>query len=572
MRYATLIALVVALLALRSVVQFETRSSSATLQSPQSIALGDFNHDGKLDMAVAAYLQSTQVSVFLGNGDGTFKPPVLYSAGAGPFSIVAADFNGDGNLDLAVDDFAISGTVSILLGNGDGTFQPAKLYTTPSAPRFVGVGDFNGDHILDLVVVASPYISILFGNGDGTFQSAMSFKPSEDPAGVGIGDFNHDGKLDLAIGEQFGGSQLQIYLGNGNGTFNAGASYSAGPSPNSISVGDFRNNGKLDLAVACGLGELFVYLGNGDGTFQNGVAYVPPGFPGWATAADMNGDGKLDLALANFSLGTSPPTADVSIFLGNGDGTFQAPTNYPSGGENTYIAVGDFNNDQKPDLVVTDSLNNDALVLLNTGVVSFSPTTPLAFPPQLLDAESKELAVRVTNSGTAPLTIPSVTAQGEFKVSDNCGKSVKAGANCTITVRSAPTTQGALTGTVTVRDSASSKPQVIELSGAGTVVEMAPTSLSFGSQSVNTKSAPQQVELTNTGSAALTISDVYVEGQNWTSFSQTNNCGSSVPAGGKCTLTVTFDPVKQGSLKADLDVYNSGGGTFQRVTLSGTGD
>lgn len=101
---------------------------------------------------------------------------------------------------------------------------------------------------------------------------------------------------------------------------------------------------------------------------------------------------------------------------------------------------------------------------------------------------------------------------------------------------------------------------------------MSPTSLSFGTQSVNTKSAPQQVELTNTGSAALTISNVYVEGQNWTSFAQTNNCGSSIPAGGQCTLTATFDPVKKGSLKADLDVYDSGGGTFQRVTLSGSGD
>jgi hypothetical protein len=139
-------------------------------------------------------------------------------------------------------------------------------------------------------------------------------------------------------------------------------------------------------------------------------------------------------------------------------------------------------------------------------------------------------------------------------------------------VRSVPTTEGALTGTVTIHDSASSKPQFIELSGAGTVVELTPMSLSFGTQAVNTTSAPQQVELTNTDASALTISNVYVEGQNWTSFSQTNNCGSSVPAGGTCTLTVTFDPVKKGALKAALDVYDSGGGTFQRVTLSGTGD
>lgn len=571
MRSTVLAALVVPFLALHAVAQFETRGTNAAPLWAQSLALGDFNRDGNLDVAVASPYESV-VSIFLGKGDGTFQPPVLYSAGAGPYSIAVADFNGDGNLDLAVDDFAISGTVSILLGNGDGTFQPAKTYATPSAPFFVSVGDFNGDHILDLVVVASPYISILLGNGDGTFQNAIDFKPLQDPVGVGLGDFNHDGKLDLAIGEQFGGSQLQIYFGNGDGTFREGPAYSVGPSPGSIVVADFRNDGKLDLAAGCSLGELFVYLGNGDGTFQQPVEYLAPGGAYWVAASDLNGDGQLDLATANFSLGTSPPTTEVSVFLGNGDGTFQSPTNYPSGGENRYIAVGDFNNDKKPDLAVVDSLNSDALVLLNTGAVSLSPTTPLIFPPQILNTESKELAVRLTNSGTSMLTVSSINAQGEFKVSDNCGKSVKAGAECTITVRSVPTTEGTLTGTVTIRDGASSKPQVIELSGAGTVVEETPTSLSFGTQAVNTKSAPQQVELTNTGSVALSISNVYVEGQNWTSFSQTNNCGSSVPAGGKCTLTVTFDPVKKGALKADLDVYDSGGGTFQRVTLSGTGD
>ncbi|HEV3304992.1 MAG TPA: FG-GAP-like repeat-containing protein [Candidatus Sulfotelmatobacter sp.] len=552
--------------------QFETRGSSVAPQSPASVAIGDFNRDGKLDMAVASYPQTVDgISVLLGNGDGTFRAPAYYSGGVNPGSLAAADFRGNGLLDLAA---AGANGINILLGNGDGTFQPATQYSIPGAPFFVAAGDFNNDHKLDLVFISFGSIGVMFGNGDGTFQSPIYFSPPHAPSGLGVGDFNHDGKLDLAIGEQFGGSsQVQIYLGNGNGTFQLGNTYAVGVSPNSIAVADLRKNGKLDLAVACsGTGAIFVLLGNGNGTFQQAVSYTGPGFAYWVAVADLNGDGKLDLAGANFSLGTSPPTTEVSIFLGNGDGTFGPPTNYPSGGENTYIAIGDFNNDKKPDLVVTDSLNNDALVLLNTGAVSFSPTTPLVYPPQLLKTESGAQTVTLTNSGTAPLTISSVTAQGEFKVSDNCGKSVNAGAKCTITVHSAPTTEGTLTGTVTIRDSASSKPQVIELSGAGTVVELAPTSLSFGTQPVHTKSAPQQVELSNTGSAALTINVVALENGNWTSFSQSNNCGSSVPAGGACTITVTFDPTKKGSLTADLDVYDSGGGTYQRVTLSGTGD
>lgn len=552
--------------------QFETRSSEAAPQSPASIAVGDFNRDGKLDMAVASYPQTSDgISIMLGNGDGTFGPPVYYSAGTNPGSVATADFRGNGLLDIVA---AGADGIDILLGNGDGTFQPAVQYAIPGAPFFVAVGDFNNDHKLDLVFISFGSVGVMFGNGDGTFQLPIYFSPPHTPSSLGVGDFNHDGKLDLAIGEQFGGtSQVQIYLGDGNGTFQLGETYAVGVSPNSISVADLRKNGKLDLAVACmGSGAIFVLLGNGNGTFRQAVPYTGPGFAYWVVVADLNGDGKLDLAGANFSLGTSPPTTDVSVFLGNGDGTFQPPTNYPSGGENTYISIGDFNNDKKPDLVVTDSLNNDTLVLLNTGVASFSPTTPLVYPPQLLNTASVFQTVTLTNSGTVPLTISSVTAQGEFKVSDNCGKSVNAGAKCTMTVRSVPTTEGTLTGTVSLRDSASSKPQVIELSGAGTVVKLQPVSLNFGPQTIHTKSQPKEVELTNTGGTALNISNVYLEGANWTSFSQTNNCGTSLPAGGKCTLRVTFDPTKKAPLTALLDVYDSGGGMFQSVALAGTGD
>jgi FG-GAP-like repeat/Abnormal spindle-like microcephaly-assoc'd, ASPM-SPD-2-Hydin len=564
---------IVVLLLFPAAAQFETRSTASTSRFPESVAVGDFNRDGKPDLAVAAYFQSDQVAVFLGNGDGTFQMPMGYAAGVAPYSIVAADLNRDGNLDLVVADYAVSGTISVLLGNGDGTFQAAKSYSTTQTPKFVAVGDLNGDGKLDLVVMDSPYVSVMFGNGDGTFQPPINLKPTYEPSALGIGDFNRDGKLDIAVGEQFAGtSQVQIYFGNGDGTFQQGGSYAVGTQPTSIAVASLRGDGKLDLAVACSLSAgVSVLLGNGDGTFQPSVTYLTPDAY-WVAVADLNGDGKPDLAVANFDLPTSPPTTEASVLIGNGDGTFQKAINYPSGGENTFVAIGDFNRDKKPDLVVTDPLNSDVLVLLNTGVVSLSPTTPLTFAPQLLGTESGILTVKLTNTGQSPLTVSSISAQGEYKLSDTCGKAVAAGANCAVNVRSAPTTQGPLTGTVTIHDSASSKPQIIELSGAGTVVQLTPSSLSFSPQTVNTKSSPQQVQLTNTGSAVLTITNVYVEGTNWTSFLQTNNCGSSLAAGASCTLNVTFDPVKKGSLKALLNVYDSGGGTFQSVPLTGTGD
>lgn len=217
----------------------------------------------------------------------------------------------------------------------------------------------------------------MLGNGDGTFQAPINLSASQANYSVGIGDFNRDGKLDLAVGKSL--FQVQIYLGNGDGTFETGDIYDVAEDPNSVAVADFRGNGMLDLAVGCeeGIG-VSVLLGNGDGTFQEAVSYPTPGGAAWVAAGDLNGDGKPDLAVANFGLPISPIT-QVSVYLGNGDGTFQPATNYPSGRENTYIAIADFNNDKQLDLIAIDSLGNDGLVLLNTGVVSLSPTTPRIF-------------------------------------------------------------------------------------------------------------------------------------------------------------------------------------------------
>ncbi len=552
--------------------QFETRTTVPTLRSPESIAVGDFNHDGKADLAVATSFQTTQISVALGNGDGTFQLPISYASGPLPDSIAAADFNHDGNLDLVVTDYGTSNNIGILLGNGDGTFQPPNFFSTPQAPTFVAVADFNNDHKLDLVLIDYPMISVMLGNGDGTFQSPISFMPQQGLTALGVGDFDHDGKLDLAVGKQDGGlSQVQIFLGNGDGTFRAGASYPVGPAPSSVAVADFRHNGKLDLAVACSFGMgVAVLLGNGDGTFQQAVTYSSS-TAYWVTAADLNGDGKLDLAVSNFGVG-SPPVAWASTLLGRGDGTFEPAVTYPAGGEGTNVAVADFNGDKKLDLVVTDAFNNDVVVLLNTGVVSLSPTTPLTYTPQLLGTKSAAQTVTLTNRGTTALSISSISAQGEFKSSNTCGQSVEPGANCSISVRSEPTTEGSLTGTVTIRDSASTKPQVIELSGAGTVVELEPPSLTFAGQAVGTKSAPQEVRLTNTGKTALTITAVYLLGTEWQDFSETNNCGGSVAPGASCTFGVRFHPRQKGPLSSSLAVYDTGGGSPQTVPLTGTGD
>jgi hypothetical protein len=457
-------------LAVPASAQFETRGAFATLADSAAVAaaVGDFNHDGIPDLAVVSWCcPGGGVSILLGNGDGTFQVPVNYAAGDQPWSIVAVDLNHDGNLDLIVAN-SLSNYLTVLLGNGDGTFRAGPKSPTLSSPQnFVATGDFNGDGKPDIAALSyqnpCKCISILLGNGNGTFQDPIVTQPSFDMESMGVGDFNGDGNLDIITA---GNYTVNVLLGNGNGTFEYGASYPSGQSPESIAVADFSGNHKLDLAIANSEGgSISVLLGNGDGTFQNPVDYAIA-FCVWVAATDINSDGIPDLVAAT---DYEPNLSGIAVFLGSGDGTFQNPSYYPGSWPDTsYIATADFNRDGKVDAAITDFHGNGILVLLNTGIVAFSPTTPLIFKKQAVGTTSAAQTVTLTNTGTTALKISAMKASSQFGVTSTCGSSVAAGANCTLSVTFSPTSQGAKSGTITIDDSASSKPMVIELSGTGT--------------------------------------------------------------------------------------------------------
>jgi hypothetical protein len=328
---------------------------------PRSVAVGDFDQDGHVDLAIVNS-DSDTVSVLLGNGDGSFQTARNFPAGKNPDSVAVADFDGDRHLDLVVANEG-SGTLSVFLGNGDGSFQPARNFSAGSVPVSVAVGDFDGDGHLDLAVVNDTNagtVSVLLGKGDGSFQTLRTFPAGYSPSSLVVGDFNGDDHLDLAVTDSYAGNtstgSVSVLLGNGDGSFQAARNVPV-RKPWSLAVGDFDGDGHLDLVVTHGY-DVSVLLGNGDGNFQ--TARNSPAENGFVAIGDFNRDGHLDLAGLSFF--------NVRVLLGGGDGSFQTlPASYMAGRGPAALAVADFNGDGFPDLAIANYGSGDVSILLNDG-------------------------------------------------------------------------------------------------------------------------------------------------------------------------------------------------------------
>jgi hypothetical protein len=547
--------------------------------APVYAAQGDLNGDGKLDVVMTNYNDGT-VSVYLGNGDGTFQPQQTIGVGGSsslPVAIAIGDFNGDGKLDLAVGHDDPVGGVTILLGNGDGTFQTPQTISMSSAGDStygIVLGDFNGDGALDIAVTNYYFstVTVLLGNGDGTFQTGVPYTTSANPSNssfyVAEADLNGDGNLDLIASNEVDGTVV-VMLGNGDGTFQTAVPYASGTTPEGIAIGDFNGDGNLDLMVAdSGNTSLNLLLGNGNGTFQTAQTLAVGADTNTVAAGDVNGDGKLDVVATNSNSG-------LILLQGNGDGTFQTPNNLAGAGSAYAALLGPYNPSFGLGIAADDYTGNQLAVQLQS--VTLAPTA-LSFGSQNAGSSSASQGVTITNTTVGAVTLSPVTitgaSSGDFTLSSSCGSSLVPGASCSASVAYAPVGAGASTAALTFTDNAAGSPQSVPLTGTGvghSAASLSSNSLTFTGQLVGSTSTSQSVTVTNTGNLTLNISSIALAGTNPGDFVESSTCGSSLAPNGACSVTVQFAPIATGTRSAAVTLTDDAGDSPQSISLTGTG-
>ena len=440
---------------------------------------------------------------------------------------IAADLNNDGKLDLLVAKFSfLDSSVVVLLGHGDGTFEPAVNYPVqPQFALYMVTADFNNDGKLDVAVLGTDpdgTISTLLGNGDGSFQPYLldTFTTSQCICrALAAGDFNADGKQDLVVLDDY---TILSLLGNGDGTF-ASPITSPGEIKYKMVTGDFNGDGKLDLAMVGGLLNIGngVYLGNGDGTFLFGQLFSTEPLSTDVLAADLNGDRKLDIVSSGYDA-YPPYSAGFVVSFGNGDGSFQPGSNYSTSKGSGLLSSGDLNGDGKLDLLHLAD-NNAVDTFLGNGDGTFQFPGYVA----LILGFSRVAAIPGDFNGDGRL---------DFVIS---------------------------------RSYVYSNETFIFVMLQSTSV-VSPELVHFDPVKVGS-TATASVRLSNIGNKPFTIRGIRVTGNDAAHFRESNNCGSSVPAGGSCTIRITFKPPTAGMFDATIKIADSAVQGLQTILVGGIG-
>lgn len=592
-----------------------------------ALALADLNGDGKLDLVASTGGTAATVYTLLGNGNGTFGSALSYTYSLlsiyGAPSIATGDFNGDGKLDLALTNHVTPDNgIDVMLGNGDGTFQnPPLVYGGGLGPEGILAWDFSGSGRPGLAVLGSSYssysVTILANQGNGSLPHPATYPVVKYPWHAVGGDFTGDGKADVAVasittnsGGQDNGGVISVFPGKGDGTFQPRVDTDITTFPEIIAPGDFNGDGTLDLVVVeetLTSTQLVTWLGNGDGTFQNNISQTLPSAVGYLTVGDFNGDGIPDVAA------TVDSVSGVGVFMGTGGGTFASPVFYPVGPSGAYgssLASADFNGDGLADLAVTTSQGISILIANANG--TFQPYSAI-LPGEILltvgDFNGDGIPDLVFTSGTPFVTVALGNGKGDFTpaasyqvpeaassfsspiVGDFNGDgkldlafSDQSGDVTTILFGNGDGTFGR-----TLEIATAQVPSLVaaDFNGDGaldlamtdvtnqqldvwlnqSVAALEPLSLSFAPEPAGARSGGQTVTLANPGSAPMEISGITLSGY----YSQTNNCPKVLAVGAGCVVSVSFTPPGAGTFAGAIGIYDNAAGSPQTIALSGTG-
>jgi hypothetical protein len=347
--------------------------------APGSVEIADFNGDGKPDIVVANE-QSNNVTIVLGDGKGGFLETKgsPFTAGQSLNDIAIGDFNGDGKPDLAFANHEQK-SLTVSLGDGQGSFRLASSspITVLSNPHTHGVaaGDFNGDGKLDLVTDSwgESKVTVVYGDGHGNFSSpGVQFTVGKMPyQRVRASDVNGDGKADI-ITTNLEGNNVTILLSDGRGGFKqpTGSPFPCGDSPFFVAIGDVNKDGKPDLAIVnspssaagrSGKDGLTILLGDGTGGFKMmvGSPFATGKIPNRLAIGDINGNGVADVAVTNTD------SNNVTLFLMSDKGNVASSSTIAVGKKPKGIAIGDLNGDGKADIVVANNGDNNMTILLS---------------------------------------------------------------------------------------------------------------------------------------------------------------------------------------------------------------
>ncbi|HKR01555.1 MAG TPA: FG-GAP-like repeat-containing protein [Pyrinomonadaceae bacterium] len=386
---------------------FSTPTNFAVGPEPFSVAVGDFNGDGKSDLVTANRGTFTSIagdskgiSVLLGTGAGSFGTATHFPIGGlyqhpEPYSVAVGDFNNDGKSDIVTADSAAA-DVAVFLGTGGGSFQDSKNFNVGIRPVSVDVGDFNGDGNSDLATAnrGGPGVSVLLGDGTGSFGAATDITFGNQPNSVATGDFNGDGKDDLAVTDSVT-YNLSIMLSTGSGNFGTATNYSV-EYPWYVKVSDLNGDRNSDLVVGQADNGVSILLGTGTGSFGE-VSHFGAAAGFHVAIGDFNGDNKVDLVTTDLS------DYYLAILLGTGTGSFGAPTYFtlPVGSSPRSVAASDFNGDGKSDLATANSGSDSVSILLSTCISSDSTPPGLTVPSTITTTATGPAGAIVTYSVSA---------------------------------------------------------------------------------------------------------------------------------------------------------------------------